>query len=95
MDLKKKLFDVFNKILTFQIRNSHFENVLEFYVFFIGSYFKRTFKICSIIFNQPFLHLFIEELNIYIHKRCEFNLTKKILATQKKMTKQTKLHDHP
>jgi len=36
-------------------------------MFLIGSLFKRTFKICSIIFNQPVLHLFIKELNIYIH----------------------------
>ncbi len=71
---KKKLFDFINKTLAFQIRNKHFENVLEFY-FFIGSFFKRTFKICSIIFNQPFLHLFIKEINIYIHLSL-FNISK-------------------
>jgi hypothetical protein len=45
------------------------------FMFLIGSFFKSTFKICLIIFNQPFLHLFIKELNIYIHLSL-FNISK-------------------
>jgi hypothetical protein len=69
----KKLIYVFNKTLALQMKI-----VLRFswsFAFFIGLYFNKTFKMCSIIFYQPFLHLLVEGLNVVIYPSL-FNISK-------------------
>jgi hypothetical protein len=50
----KYIFDVLNKILAFQIRNSHFENVLEFYVFLLVHILGGHSKFVQLFFINHF-----------------------------------------
>jgi hypothetical protein len=67
MDTKSKtLFDVCEKHFAFQMKDYPFGMSWN-PTFFIGLYFNRILKKKSIIFYQPFLHLLVEGINIYIH----------------------------
>jgi hypothetical protein len=67
IDTKNRtLFSVLNKALAFQMRYCHSRNVWSL-AFLICSYLNTTFKTCSIVFYQPFLHLLVEGLNTHTH----------------------------